>query len=290
MPPFTRAMKAHRSILSVHPRGSGAMDQAMQAAGLRDYIKSEGVATFVQEIFTGSIQTKVGTVSRNDALAQLNRNVGFRRFVSNQWRKEDDQTHEWIPCTYLNLIIKKAVISSNFGFIWLAYHMRSPTKDVIFKPKTATTVTSTLAQRYYPLQAHPGGLKLRAQAGSPLGTLAAYGALADGSVLQEGSKEFHSAIIQALQNVNTPVAMVQGLNAVFQAHCWNGAFGGLAYATQDVWPYYSEHGTNVVAWDPTAAAVPATLAYVQAAYNRVAADFNQWEADVQARRANNTNF
>lgn len=297
---FTRNMRRHAGIRAVHGKVQRLSheeqqrqkkDEKAESEKLRDYISVYGVREFLSRTYTGDIYAFGETFTRQETLGMLDKNGTFRNYVSNKWRAENERTHEWIPCTYLNMVVKKAIVADDFRYIWLANLMRSPTQDILFKPDASIRVTAGDRKRRVAIQAHAGGLNLRdGPANDPLGGLIAYGPLQAGSPLQGGSPEFHNALIAALKDTNSPDDLIDRFKEVFQRFCWNGNFpvNGIV-AADELWPYYSEHGNVVTLWDPSRA-VPRKIDYADDAYNRISADFNQWGQAALGRARRNTDL
>jgi hypothetical protein len=314
MPPRTRYQIRHLSIRGVHadaepaPPSDAAARRNRRAAQMRrrlhanrargdqlaqnlqEYIRLTDILSFVREVFSGDFRIHDdSTVARQDVLRLLHANQAFRGFVSNLWRQETDQHHEWIPCTYLSEIIRKAVSNNDFRYIWLAHTMRSPTKDIIYKPRLENrgTVSGTV---YKIPQAHPGGLNFRIPGGDPLGRVPVGQAPADRAALTDQQQDFHTAIIQTLRDANSPRNLVARLLTVYQTWCWNGNFPvNTIPGRAEIWPYYFEHATAIDVC-PAAAVAAAPLAYAATAYANVIAAFTQWDNDVQGRTRTNTNY
>jgi hypothetical protein len=256
---------------------------------LTEYLQEYGVVEFVIGCFMGTIVTRKGDVTRREAISLLDHSKSFRGLVSRLWRNEDAHNHEWVPCTYMSEIIVRALRAQNFTFIKLAKVMRTPTRNILFKPLATNSIVATTAGRvrttYSLLQAHPGGLKLRMPNPPPLGQTS--GSLRNGSAMFRGSTEFHDAIIEALEDPGTPADLVTALRGVYVNWGWDGslAHAGAPAAIGTVWPYYKlGNGTDVTLWTPGVAAPAMPHAAVQAIYNGVLAQFTAWEGIARAPR------
>lgn len=251
--------------------------------GLKRYIRAKGIKRWIADIFTGTIKLDSGLfVTPQRTLSLLETDVGFRSFVKNRWRDEDEHMHEWIPCTYLPLMIRKALISGDFRFVWIADRWRSPTMDLFFEPTRNNfhhrfSMTAPDRQRtdFVVVMAHPGGLKFR-EAPSGIYISGTKGSkFADGFQLQDGTDAFHSAIVEdALTKAGSnPVGLLDELKSIFGKYCWNPK-SWVPEPKVEVWPYYRRGDGTVINGNI------GTIA--QAAYQSVSDSFVHWKSELEA--------
>lgn len=235
---YTRFQARHsRGITGTHPYSSSTnSNDDNLIPKLRKRIGKDGIKQFMVDVFNGDIIVGGDTVERKTIIRLIDKNSRFRRLISTKWRQEDPHTHEWIPCTYLSHLFKRALIASDFRFLNLADKMRSPTQSLVFKPPLNHPVTVHSNGAKIVLSAHIGGLKFDCPQNI---NYTSYTGLKPNNPLSDKSKEFHNAIIRALGQSGTIDAIVTNLQNVHQTFCWDGKTPINGYNKGDIWPYYT---------------------------------------------------
>lgn len=244
----TRYQQRHeQGIWKTHPIQKESDPSTLRLIGeLRKEIEREGIKVFIGEIFKGDISVDNQTISRQQIISLIDTNSRFRGLISSNWRKEEPHTHEWIPCTYLCHILKRALVADDFRFFYLADAMRTPTRSLIFKPPAVNPIKVYDPNNGNPLvvlNAHPGGLRFDGSS-HPFNSYTFQPNF--NPFVSSGSNEFHGAIIQALGQSGNIDQLIANLRGIFQAHCWDGKFPVNGYAKTDIWPFYIQgDGTAV---------------------------------------------
>lgn len=272
----TRRSKVHSSIRSTHPRSKSRYRTTSKPLPslclvLQRHIRRVGVKPFLVNAVRGDITVgkAYGDMKRNLVLRILDEDGATRGLVSSLWRQETPHCHEWVPCTYLYHLMKRAIVAGDFRFLLLADAMRTATQSLIFKPRPGDrNIVSTRCRARniglpMVLQAHPGGLRFnRAPAGAYLAEISRFN---PGSFLTGYSQLFHDEIIKALKISGPPDLMLNGIYTVFKRNCWDGGAPAAG-----LWQYYTRGGGAAV----TPANFVSFRAAIKAEYKVIENNFN----------------